>query len=135
MVRAAGGAVGAVNQPKEPRIPAVITDAFAQFDGHAPPVEINFSPPASRDLTPCAPRPKSGPRRAGMVKRYHGSFPSFSYEFDSRYPLQAEIKVSSTVLPLRRQGLRWKVPLIGLVTNIHLQARHELTTLLRAPRV
>jgi hypothetical protein len=25
---------------------------------------------------------------AGMVKRYHGSFPSFSYEFDSRYPLQ-----------------------------------------------
>jgi hypothetical protein len=23
-----------------------------------------------------------------MVKRYHGSFPSFSYEFDSRYPLQ-----------------------------------------------
>ena len=22
-----------------------------------------------------------------MVKRYHGSFPSFSYEFDSRYPL------------------------------------------------
>jgi hypothetical protein len=24
---------------------------------------------------------------AGMVKRYHGSFPSFSYEFDSRYPL------------------------------------------------
>jgi hypothetical protein len=29
MVRAAGGAVGAVNQPKEPRIQAVITDAFA----------------------------------------------------------------------------------------------------------
>ncbi len=25
---------------------------------------------------------------AGMVKRYHGSFPSFSYGFDSRYPLQ-----------------------------------------------
>ena len=24
---------------------------------------------------------------AGMVKRYHGSFPSFSYGFDSRYPL------------------------------------------------
>ena len=24
---------------------------------------------------------------AGMVKRYHESFPSFSYEFDSRYPL------------------------------------------------
>jgi hypothetical protein len=23
-----------------------------------------------------------------MVKRYHESFPSFSYEFDSRYPLQ-----------------------------------------------
>ncbi len=23
-----------------------------------------------------------------MVKRYHGSFPSFSYGFDSRYPLQ-----------------------------------------------
>ena len=26
-----------------------------------------------------------------MVKRYHGSFPSFSYEFDSRYPLQDRI--------------------------------------------
>ena len=26
-----------------------------------------------------------------MVKRYHGSFPSFSYEFDSRYPLQKNI--------------------------------------------
>ena len=25
---------------------------------------------------------------AGMVKRYHESFPSFSYGFDSRYPLQ-----------------------------------------------
>lgn len=25
---------------------------------------------------------------AGMVKRYHASFPSLSYEFDSRYPLQ-----------------------------------------------
>ena len=24
-----------------------------------------------------------------MVKRYHGSFPSFSYGFDSRYPLHA----------------------------------------------
>ena len=24
-----------------------------------------------------------------MVKRYHGSFPSFSYEFDSRYPLHS----------------------------------------------
>lgn len=23
-----------------------------------------------------------------MVKRYHESFPSFSYGFDSRYPLQ-----------------------------------------------
>ena len=28
---------------------------------------------------------------AGMVKRYHGSFPSFSYEFDSRYPLHFEL--------------------------------------------
>lgn len=26
--------------------------------------------------------------QAGMVKRYHASFPSLSYEFDSRYPLQ-----------------------------------------------
>jgi hypothetical protein len=25
---------------------------------------------------------------AGMVKRYHASFPSLSYGFDSRYPLQ-----------------------------------------------
>jgi hypothetical protein len=90
MVRGVAGAVGAVNQPKEPRILAVITDALAQFDGHTIRAEINFSPPASPDLTLCAPRPKSGPRRAGMVKRYHGSFPSFSYEFDSRYPLQAE---------------------------------------------
>ncbi len=24
-----------------------------------------------------------------MVKRYHKSFPSSSYEFDSRYPLQS----------------------------------------------
>ena len=29
----------------------------------------------------------SKPERAGMVKRYHESFPSFSYGFDSRYPL------------------------------------------------
>jgi hypothetical protein len=28
--------------------------------------------------------------KAGMVKRYHESFPSFSYEFDSRYPLHAD---------------------------------------------
>ena len=27
-----------------------------------------------------------------MVKRYHESFPSFSYGFDSRYPLQGLIK-------------------------------------------
>ena len=26
-----------------------------------------------------------------MVKRYHGSFPSFSYEFDSRYPLHKTV--------------------------------------------
>ena len=25
---------------------------------------------------------------AGMVKRYHASFPSLNYGFDSRYPLQ-----------------------------------------------
>ena len=25
-----------------------------------------------------------------MVKRYHESFPSFSYGFDSRYPLQED---------------------------------------------
>ena len=93
MVRGVAVAVGAVKQRKEPRILAVMTDAFAQFDGHAIPAEINFSPPASPDLTLCAPRPKSGPRRAGMVKRYHGSFPSFSYEFDSRYPLQKHIDV------------------------------------------
>lgn len=30
----------------------------------------------------------SGRVTAGMVKRYHESFPSFSYGFDSRYPLQ-----------------------------------------------
>ncbi len=28
-----------------------------------------------------------------MVKRYHESFPSFSYEFDSRYPLQLHPKI------------------------------------------
>ena len=27
-----------------------------------------------------------------MVKRYHESFPSFSYGFDSRYPLQGLLK-------------------------------------------
>ena len=33
---------------------------------------------------------------AGMVKRYHESFPSFSYEFDSRYPLQFHPKIRLT---------------------------------------
>jgi hypothetical protein len=33
-----------------------------------------------------------------MVKRYHGSFPSFSYEFDSRYPLQYSLKSSQSFL-------------------------------------
>ena len=37
--------------------------------------------------------PKGDPSKsafaAGMVKRYHASFPSLSYGFDSRYPLQS----------------------------------------------
>ena len=33
------------------------------------------------------PSPRKSSSDAGMVKRYHESFPSFSYEFDSRYPL------------------------------------------------
>jgi hypothetical protein len=45
MVRAAGGAVGAVKQRKEPRIQAAMTDAVAQFDGHASPAEITFHRP------------------------------------------------------------------------------------------
>ena len=39
---------------------------------------------------------------AGMVKRYHGSFPSFSYEFDSRYPLQTFLKLRDLF------QLRWR---------------------------
>jgi hypothetical protein len=45
MVRGVAVAVGAVKQPKEPRILAVMTDAFAQFDGHAIPAEITFLRP------------------------------------------------------------------------------------------
>ena len=45
----------------------------------------------NRINTACIPpRPGlSNPTDAGMVKRYHASFPSLSYEFDSRYPLQS----------------------------------------------
>jgi hypothetical protein len=39
---------------------------------------------------------------AGMVKRYHGSFPSFSYEFDSRYPLHSLYLVVSALNCERR---------------------------------
>ncbi len=34
-----------------------------------------------------------------MVKRYHGSFPSFSYEFDSRYPLHDRIPFENVYGP------------------------------------
>ena len=32
-----------------------------------------------------------------MVKRYHASFPSLSYGFDSRYPLQPSIRFISYI--------------------------------------
>lgn len=41
-------------------------------------------------------------RSAGMVKRYHESFPSFSYGFDSRYPLQGFPLRHPFAGPLRR---------------------------------
>ena len=51
-----------------------------------------------------------------MVKRYHASFPSLSYEFNSRYPLQDHIPlfllyfdpylwVSDVLFPLRKYWL------------------------------
>ena len=55
-------------------------------------VAISYNPPG-RD-SPTIPLDRQGrspypvARLAGMVKRYHESFPSFSYGFDSRYPLQ-----------------------------------------------
>ena len=42
---------------------------------------------ANRGLTACYEAARHR-RSAGMVKRYHASFPSLSYGFNSRYPLQ-----------------------------------------------
>ncbi len=46
------------------------------------------SGPAQDVLTFRAGQITSTLQSAGMVKRYHASFPSLSYGFDSRYPLQ-----------------------------------------------
>ena len=42
---------------------------------------------------------------AGMVKRYHGSFPSFSYGFDSRYPLHDQPTSSGFALSQGTQAV------------------------------
>lgn len=48
-----------------------------------------FAPkPLLRPLTRPRPPIIQTLQSAGMVKRYHASFPSLSYGFDSRYPLQ-----------------------------------------------
>jgi hypothetical protein len=40
-----------------------------------------------------------------MVKRYHGSFPSFSYEFDSRYPLHTDLSEIKKGAPISERAL------------------------------